>query len=124
LHRSIHANVVDFDGVTYRARGEGDALTIFVAMHGFEQIRPHGMEKYLKAAYADGATVSMAPTTLDGAVFNMSLTVDLARDHGDGADAFATKVRYPAQTAAHPCIHAVMQCHTAIPAPCVRLLGH
>jgi len=44
-------------------------------------------------AYSDGATVSVAATTLDGATFDLSLTVDLALDHGEGGDAFAQKVR-------------------------------
>ena len=37
--------------------------------------------------------MSVAATTLDGATFNLSLTVDLARDHGEAAEAFAQKVR-------------------------------
>mmetsp|Transcript_62357 Transcript_62357/g.148544 ORF Transcript_62357/g.148544 Transcript_62357/m.148544 type:complete len:314 (+) Transcript_62357:53-994(+) len=90
----VDVTIVDFDGVTYCARGEGDALTIFFAMHGFDEIRPHGVEAYLQGVYSDGATVtvSVAPTSLDGATFNLSLTVDLARDHGEGGDAFASKV--------------------------------
>ncbi|KAJ1478154.1 hypothetical protein T484DRAFT_1818582 [Baffinella frigidus] len=97
----VDVTIVDFDGVTYCARGEGDALTIFFAMHGFDEIRPHGVEAYLQGVYSDGATgvysdgatvtVSVAPTSLDGATFNLSLTVDLARDHGEGGDAFASK---------------------------------
>mmetsp|Transcript_28843 Transcript_28843/g.72628 ORF Transcript_28843/g.72628 Transcript_28843/m.72628 type:complete len:310 (-) Transcript_28843:281-1210(-) len=90
---AVVMSIADFDDVSYRVKSEGDALTIFFSMPGYKEISALNLEAYLRQVYAqDDVAFSFNEETVDGAVYNFSLTFDLAADRADGGAGVAERV--------------------------------